>query len=73
MTEKSRAIDLDQNLPRARKYIDFMDTDETAELSRELARLRNLLAMCVDEDVCRIIRGLIAEAEQKLKALKEAA
>lgn len=50
-----------------------MDTDETAELTRELARLRNLLAMCMDDDVSQIIRGLIAEAEQKLKTRKQAA
>jgi hypothetical protein len=50
-----------------------METDETAELRRDLARFRNLLAMCTDAKASEIIRALIAETEQKLRALKEAA
>jgi hypothetical protein len=50
-----------------------MDTDKTAELRRDLARFRNLLALCADEKTCAIIRGLIAETQQQLEALKQAA
>lgn len=50
-----------------------MNTDEAAELQHDLARFRNLLSMCRDEAVGRIIRDLIAETEKKLKALQEAA
>jgi hypothetical protein len=50
-----------------------MDTDQTAELRHDLARFRNLLALCADEKTCEIIRALIAETRHKLEALKQAA